>query len=745
MISMVANLEQLIELLTRALIHFVWQGALAAVVLGAVLWLARRATPWTRYRIACWGLLLMVCLPAATLWWMANPATSGSHTAVAEGVVPESSASETEFFPGPTLAVAKLLGEDRAPSSVLTSLRWTLFTIWLIGVAALSLSHTVAWVRLRRLTWRGVLPAPEIWQRRVDRLSQRLGLCRVVQILQSALVEVPTVVGWFRPVVLVPIGSLTGLDPRQMEAVLAHELAHIWRRDYLVNLLQVVAETLLFYHPAVWWASRRIREEREHCCDDAAVALTGDRLALAKALLQLEELRTSPPRLVPALSGGSLVQRISRLLGGEVMSRHRTRHPLLNAALIATILAVVGVAWAAVATNPTNASLVPATSDPVYSPAVGGSGESDVAGDLTGTWTAEPEYGKIHLRLKTGTKRNRSNLGFDVEASELITRTAGSFQLSRDPGTISFQGSLVSGAGNGTFSFEPNRAFVRDLERYGVDDFDNRELLALATTQVDREYVAELDRLGFGDQLEGDILIALGIHRVTTSYISELASRGYEETDLDNLLAMRIHGVNAEWIDGVQALGYELDADELLAWRIHGVNEEWAEAVRHEGYDLDGENLLAWRIHGVSGEFIESLRDAGFDDLDGDEVLAMRIHGVSPEWMREMRDVGIEEFDADTAIAFRVHGVSPEFVREFEDLGYANIDGDHLVAMRVHGVRADFVEELSGLGYSNVDLDDLVAMRIHGVDADFIEKQHDRHGSRISIEDLIENKILGRY
>src|SRR5207302_2395764 len=118
------------------------------------------------------------------------------------------------------------------------------------------------------------------------------------------------VVGWLRPAVLRPVSTLGGLSPGQLEAVLAHELAHVRRHDSLVSLLQAAVETLLFYHPAVWWASERVRAERELCCDDEAVAACGDALAYARALADLEALRPAPPRLALAATGGRLFDRI---------------------------------------------------------------------------------------------------------------------------------------------------------------------------------------------------------------------------------------------------------------------------------------------------------------------------------------------------------------------------------------------------------------------------------------------------
>src|SRR5690606_23808768 len=151
----------------------------------------------------------------------------------------------------------------------------------------------------------------------VERLRRGLHITRAVTLLQSSAVSVPTVMGWLKPTVLLPVGALTGLTPLQIEAILAHELAHVRRHDYLVNLLQTLVETLLFYHPAVWWISRRIRIEREHCCDDLAVSLCGDPVMYARALADLEGLRGDRVRSEMAAPGGGGLARIRRLLAAQ--------------------------------------------------------------------------------------------------------------------------------------------------------------------------------------------------------------------------------------------------------------------------------------------------------------------------------------------------------------------------------------------------------------------------------------------
>ena len=160
---------------------------------------------------------------------------------------------------------------------VLASAAPWLVLVWLVGVLALSIWNLGAWVAVQHLKSLTTRPASADVVAAAARLSNRLGLTRSVRLLQSAVIDSPLVIGMIKPVILLPASVLTDLPVAHLEALLAHELAHVLRHDYLVNLLQVAAETLLFYHPAVWWLNRRIRAEREICCDDLAVAVTRDR------------------------------------------------------------------------------------------------------------------------------------------------------------------------------------------------------------------------------------------------------------------------------------------------------------------------------------------------------------------------------------------------------------------------------------------------------------------------------------
>ena len=329
-----------------ALLQFVWQGTLIAVLTAGALAALKRSAADVRYVVATIALSLMLTMPVVTAVqsWRASGAHA-PHAAVpaaAAGAAEQPAGSAADVFRDDEPAVGAerpLLGAaivDGTPLDRDTLDAWLpiLLLGWLVGVSLLTLRLMSGWLWMQRLKSHGTAP-DAVWQRIASRLCRRLHITRGVRLLESSLVDVPTVIGWMKPVVLMPGSVLAGLSPEQLEAILAHELAHVRRHDYLVNLTQTLVETLLFYHPAVWWLSHRIRAERENCCDDLAVSLCGDPYTYAQALADLEERRGIGTPLAMAATGGSLLQRVRRLLAP---TSHAGRGPGWLAATAALVV-----------------------------------------------------------------------------------------------------------------------------------------------------------------------------------------------------------------------------------------------------------------------------------------------------------------------------------------------------------------------------------------------------------------------
>jgi uncharacterized protein (TIGR03435 family) len=322
-----------VERLGMTLLHFLWQGLLIALVYAA----ARRfsgqtSSPRTRYLLACGALSAMMAAPIAT-WEFLSPASARTEPMYRIQSTPVTAApngnAATALLPAPVRVVVSGVESEQF-------LSWVVI-VWLAGAMVFWIRLAAGWVVTSRLRSIAVRRAPPEWRERFQELGAQIGISRPVQLLVSALVGVPMAVGWLRPMVLLPVGALGGLPGEHLEALLLHELAHIRRHDYLMNLVQSVAESLLFYHPAVWWVSGQIRAEREHCCDDLAVAIQGDALTYARALTQLESYRPAHLGAAMGATGGSLADRIARLLG---RSRPAARTGLEPGAIVAAGLLV---------------------------------------------------------------------------------------------------------------------------------------------------------------------------------------------------------------------------------------------------------------------------------------------------------------------------------------------------------------------------------------------------------------------
>ncbi len=386
--------------LAWTLLHFLWEGAALGFVAWMGLRLLRRRSANARYLWACLSLGRMIAAALAT-FVLLRP--------LAHAVEPLAPNAATAMDPArlqEIMAVAPL--PLRAQLAFAPLLPWAL-AFWSLGVALLTLRLGGAWLWLQRLRYTGARPAGAEFQMRLNTLIRRLHVDRTVRLLKSAMVEAPVVIGWLRPAILVPVAAFSGLTPEALDAVLAHELAHIRRLDYLMNLLQSAVEIMFFYHPAVWWLSREIRAERENACDDVAVSSCGDALLYARSLARLEELRgTAPnPKLALASNGGSLMSRIHRLIMPPLPPSNTARAGLF-AALAFSLL---GATTYKIAQAPTPK---PEDSKPrKVSKMVVRSGKGDMNLKMNGDVSLEPDSkglvklgpgGSIELKVREGGK-----------------------------------------------------------------------------------------------------------------------------------------------------------------------------------------------------------------------------------------------------------------------------------------------------------------------------------------------------
>ncbi|MFN3788950.1 M56 family metallopeptidase [Massilia sp.] len=316
------NAADLVASVGWTLVHFLWQGALIGCATAVLLTVLRNKRPESRYLAACTGLFLCLAWPTLELALrLTGESGSGGDAMVlfAAGLVAGSPVDA---------GWAALLADQ---------LTWIVGT-WAVCALAMALRMVAGllWIE-RAATQERLDPA---WQARIERMAAQFGIGRAVRLRVVERLASPITAGWWRPVVLVPAALVSGMPAQLLEALLAHELAHIKRHDYLVNLGQNLVETLLFYHPAVWWISSRIRAEREQIADDFAARQLGEPRRLALALSELEKLQFSTHHLAQAANGGDLMSRIKRLVRPDTQALNwKAAIPVLGLVIGAASLA----------------------------------------------------------------------------------------------------------------------------------------------------------------------------------------------------------------------------------------------------------------------------------------------------------------------------------------------------------------------------------------------------------------------
>ena len=630
-----------------ALLHLLWQGVLVAAILAASLALLQRQSANARYLASCGALIVLVALSVITAYRAYDPIRTPEPAAMA--ALANINLSDLSNTPPSTaisgahpsaMALAAAYAGSHMPQIVIA---------WLFGVTLLSIRLAVGWVGAHRLAARHARTAEIEWQRALARIADALDLHRSIRLLESSAVEVPTVIGWLRPVVLLPVASLSGLSTDQIEMILAHELAHIRRHDFIVNLMQSTIETLFFYQPAVWWISRRIRIEREHCCDDLAVAVSGDPIRYARALTRFEELRIDAAQTVLAASGGSLITRVRRLVGVHGESANWSSRWAAGASLLVVLVALM---------------IGPAL--PMFAKHEDKEKEKEKTNAKI-----EAKADKHALKLAAKSKSE-----VDVEASP-ITDEDGEEIESEDPESDVDIEVEPAPMPEPAPSPAPAIAVVTPRARVDVAEIAGRAIERIRPAIAPRAiaYAA-----GVAIDVDGD-------HKIADE----------KKLTVDDLIALRSAGVTPRYIEEMRGMGLgALSLNDLVAMRIQGVSPDYIKGLRAAGIDVtNAESVISMRIQGVTGEYIKGMRAAGYDKLSSKDLIAMRIQGVTPRYVQDMANAGYKNLSPRELVELRVQGVSADFVKSLAEAGYTNLTVRDLVRLAASGVNADFIRELA--------------------------------------------------
>ncbi len=673
-----------IQALGWTLIHFCWQAAAVAVAYHLMDAVFSRSRSHVRYLLALSTVMSLLIVATATFSYEQKriAVESAPYALVAADghtiyTQPDcdtvtssniSTSSDNRFD-----SIRQLVGDlGNAARRILPGdvLSW-IDAIWLAGVMALSVRLFGGWRAVRKLQSSTKAPAPQPIYAAFLRLSGSMGITRRVDLLICQRIAGPVAIGVLRSVIILPAAALSHLSPEQLEVVIAHELAHIRRADYLWNMLQTMVETLFFFHPAVWWLGNRTRQLRELCCDDEAVAACGDPMVYATALLQLEEQRALRIRLAMAFHGntGSLKSRILHILEGrQAINGIRRRDAIpLSLAGVAAMLgifllpiphviagkAVVGQERSSGKTAQVSVQPAPqstpmeasskdlpdespkATTDELAEPAI--PVEPAVAPEISVPVSPVPVIAvHPHIELHAAV------------TPQLETSIAVHPAITMHPAIAVHPAITLNAAG-----FAP----IAPISIVAVRPFVAQARSADAVTP-DKSYLQ-------------------GMHDV-----------GY--TDIDKLIAMKVQGITLDYAQRMAKAGYGTpSADDLIALKTFGVTPEEAEKLHAEGGGRTSlKELVRYKIFKVTPEFAAEMKAAGFGELSPDKLVALRIQKVTPEFARSMRQK-FPQVTVDQLIQMKIFRIDDDFIATAKTHGFDSLSLEKLIRLRVSGVLDD--------------------------------------------------------
>jgi beta-lactamase regulating signal transducer with metallopeptidase domain len=602
------------EVLGWTLVHFCWQAAVVALVYRAVdLALSARARSNVRYGLALASLLSMFAISVATLAYEeVSVARDGVALQVsAPGAVQELRRELTSL---PVVGASLMTQTGQHADLAEYAARWMpwLDAAWLLGVLALSVRTVGGWWVIQRLRRSGLTQVPEHVCDSLARLSQHMGIKRQIELRVSGRISGPLAMGVFRSLILVPASTLTALNAEQLEVVLAHELAHIRRADYLWNMLQSMIETLFFFHPAVWWVSNKLRQQRELCCDDAALACCSDPLVYATALLRLEEQRSSRLHLAMALDGHQagfgLRTRIARILG-EVPQGRREIAPLSLfgvCVMVGLFLFPLQQLFASLPGEAKQAARILGAAVVVHSPSTK---------IFVAPMPVERPVVK-HLSVACADEfASSAPAAATAHAHRAVAIAAVSPMIAQNAAPAA---SANASAKSDYISRMQAAGYTVDLDKY----------IAMKTQGITPEFAQNMSTLGFGKPT-ADELISLKIFGVTQETVKELRSSGLDPTNFQDLVSYRIFKVTPEFVAGMKAAGFSgIPAKKLVELRVQGVTPEFARATKQQFPDATVDQLAQLRIFHIDEAFIALAKSHGFDHLTIDKLVKLRISGL---------------------------------------------------------------------------------------------------------------------
>jgi beta-lactamase regulating signal transducer with metallopeptidase domain len=788
---------QLDQALGWTVFHSLWQTTLIAFVTGIILALLRHKAAKTRYRVASLGMSAMLLAASVTFAMYLFDGATPVEQPTTQSVVATVDNDKIQAIVAPATMPVPVQPTEAKPNQgfaqrfskindLATQNLPLIVLIWFAGMLLFLLKLLGGLLQVFDLKRRMNFSADAYWADLLQKLTEKVGVKTQIELLESALVRSPITIGHLKPVILFPIGIINLLSEKEVEAILAHELAHIMRKDYIVNILQHLVEAVFYFHPAMWWLSSQVRQERENACDDVAIELTGDKVNYAKALVAVKEMEMYVQTPALAFSGTrkkELLGRVHRLLAQPKKSVNLLEKGVTTV-LIATL--VFGLAFGQAAPNLTG-------SNPTNGP-------KNLKEHNKGNWEGKLFYDSLYVQASCTYGDGRHSMSEMFTKADYERFDFGdehvALTIVRPAGHIIFEGNTDGQKVSGTYEFVPDVEFKRNLLRNGVIGADDLTLILCYFANFSKDYLSKMKEMGYNNITKEQLqqLAALKLdEKAVGLYLNMAATLGEKGLTHDELIFAKVSNATPKFLQGLSNLGYQnlkqgakpISFNQVCQLAMHDASIEFIQSMNQIGFgQLSFDQLLSAKIHQMDAQSMKSLMKAtgskpsfneaieqapavnlekekqvavAIDNLDVEiseaiehdltrisfeQMQAMKLFGVDEQALKDAQNLGLGALSAEQVIALKGQGITPGFINEVHAWGFGNLGFNEIMTIKIHGISAQFIEQTRLWGFGKFNYDQLVAAKVHGINTDRVTQCQNMGLGKLTFDQVLQMSVL---
>ena len=516
--------------------------------------------------------------------------------------------------------------------------------------------------------------------------------------------------------------------------ILQHEKIHIQQKHSLDILFAELVLILQWFNPFAWLYRKEVESNLEFLTDDQLV----QKEAVEKSSYQLSLLKVSAPHFPLSLTTNynqSLLKKRITMMNTKKSSVHTAWKYFFLLPLLVVLASFLNEPIAKAQDNKT----------------VSTDKKTEHYNDIKteGYWFATIKDNEIRFRF-TQDESDRDNYnGSDFSLSNfpnLPRDTKGDFKLTREAGTMNFNGKFEGNQGMGRYKFEPNKDYQNYMSAQNIGKLDEEDMMTFFFVNITKGYLQMIKDEGFSD-IEKNNLIALCALKVDKPFIESIKENGYKDFSLEQLPALKSLGVDGAYIKEIKDAGYtDISLEQLISFKAQGIDKDYLSKLPKttgKGGTMSADNVVSLKALNVDEAYANSFKSLGYDNINPEELVAMKSLGITEDYVKQFQAMGFKNISTDNLVAMKSQDITPQYIKGFQDAGYKDIDINNLISLKALNVQADYIKSFKDAGYNNISLDEAVSLKSQNITPEFLNEFAAAGYKNISLDNAVALKATG--